>query len=132
MSSVSMIFVCKRCGDCCQGHTTVSLNEEDQQRMVRALALPEAVVRQNFWRITGNTVQMKTTDGHCIFYDEGCKVHAGRPWRCGQWPLHPSMLTDENNYRTIAESCPGINRNLSYRQFCDILRELLRDGRFAC
>jgi Fe-S-cluster containining protein len=127
-----MIFVCQRCGSCCHGHTTVSLNEEDRQRMVGALALPEPVVRQKFWRITGATVQMKTTDGHCIFYDQGCQVHGGRPWRCGQWPLHPSILTDENNYRTIAESCPGINKNLSYRQFCDILRELLRDSRFAC
>lgn len=132
MSSVSMIFVCQRCGSCCHGHTTVSLNEEDRQRMVGALALPEAEVRQKFWRITGDTVQMKTTDGHCIFYDQGCQVHAGRPWRCRQWPLHPSILTDENNYRIIADSCPGINKNLSYRQFCDILRKLLRDSRFAC
>lgn len=132
MLSVSMIFVCQRCGTCCHGHTTVSLDKDDQLRMVRALALPEPVVRQSFWRITGNTVQMKTIDGHCIFYDQGCKVHAGRPWRCGQWPLHPSILTDENNYRTIAESCPGINKNLPYRQFCDILQELLRDTRFAC
>lgn len=132
MSSVSMIFICQRCGSCCHGHTTVSLNEEDRQRMVGALALPEEEVRLKFWRITGNTVQMKTTAGHCIFYDQGCQVHAGRPWRCGQWPLHPSILTDENNYWIIADSCPGINKNLSYRQFCDILRELLRDSRFAC
>jgi hypothetical protein len=132
MSSVSQIFTCTRCGACCHGETTVSLNDDDRQRMVRALAVPEPEVRQKFWRITGKTVQMKTVDGHCIFYDRGCNVHEGRPWRCGQWPLHPSILTDENNFLTIAESCPGINKDISYRQFCDILQELMKDARFAC
>jgi hypothetical protein len=70
-------------------------------------------------------VQMKTVDGHCIFYAEGCTVHPGRPWRCAQWPLHPSILSDENNFKTIADSCPGIKRGLGYDEFCRIFRELL-------
>jgi uncharacterized protein len=107
------------------------MNEEDRQRMVVALNLPVEHVSHMFWRTTGNTVQMKTVDGHCIFYDQGCKVHEGRPWRCAQWPLHPSILTDENNYLTIAESCPGINKNLTYLQFCEILQIHLKNSGFA-
>ena len=125
MPSVSLIFTCQRCGACCHGHTTVSLNEHDRQHMAQALDMPDEEIRRKFWRTTGNTVQMKTVDGHCIFYDQGCGVHRGRPWRCAQWPLHPSILTDESNYLTIAESCPGINTTLSYRQFCEILQEIL-------
>lgn len=126
MSSVSLIFSCQRCGACCHGYTTVSLNEDDRQCMVQVLNMPEETIRQKFWRITGDTVQMKTLDGHCIFYDQGCKIHAGRPWRCAQWPLHPSILNDENNFLTIADSCPGINKSISYRQFCEILEEVLK------
>lgn len=124
---VADIFVCARCGYCCQGETTVSLNEEDQERMVAVLGRTRDEVRNAYWRITGSVVQMKITDGHCIFFceGEGCSVHQGRPWRCGQWPLHPSILTDRNNFETIRESCPGINRNLSYEDFCTILRCLL-------
>ncbi len=70
--------------------------------------------------------RMKIVDGHCIFYDNGCKVHKGRPWRCGQWPLHPSILSDENNFLTISDSCPGINRDISYEKFCQILRKLYK------
>lgn len=100
--------------------------------MVEALHRSEDTVRQMYWRVTGNTVQMKTVDGHCIFYENGCKVHEGRPWRCGQWPLHPSILEDENNFHTIAESCPGINKDIPYRQFCEILKTLLNNGNLRC
>jgi Fe-S-cluster containining protein len=121
------IFVCSRCGYCCQGETTVSLDADDQQRMIKKLGLSREEVAEKYWRITGNVVQMKIVDHHCIFYnkDTGCTVHEGRPWRCGQWPLHPSILSDENNFTTIKESCPGINKELSYKEFCAILKQLL-------
>ena len=89
MAELKDIFECERCGYCCQGETTVSLDEDDQKRMVAALNLSREEVAEKYWRITGNVVQMKIVDGHCIFYDEGCTVHQGRPWRCAQWPLHP-------------------------------------------
>lgn len=132
---LSDIFICARCGYCCQGETTVSLDDDDQRRMVEELDMDRQQVRDTYWRVTGNVVQMKIVEGHCIFYDakKGCSVHTGRPWRCGQWPLHPSILADRNNFETIRESCPGINRELSYEEFCKIL-QLLTDkaGRIKC
>ncbi len=113
------------CGFCCHGETTVSLNEVDRTRMVEALGLPVEQIEERYWRRTGAVVQMKVVDGHCIFYENGCSVHAGRPWQCRQWPLHPSILADENNFETIKESCPGINRDLSYREFCRIFRDII-------
>jgi hypothetical protein len=88
---------------------------------------PEAASK--YWRITGATIQMKTVDGCCIFFDQGCTIHAGKPWRCGQWPLHPSILNDKANLETIRESCPGVNRELCYEAFCDKLRTLLGDNK---
>ena len=117
------------CGYCCQGETTVSLDEDDQERMISELKMTREEVEKKYWRVTGNIIQMKIVDGHCIFYDEnvGCTVHEGRPWRCGQWPLHPSILSDENNFETIRESCPGINKEISYEKFCRILKTLLEN-----
>jgi Fe-S-cluster containining protein len=127
---VSDIFECARCGFCCHGETTVSLDQRDQERMIKALALSREETQKRYWRITGTVVQMQVRDGHCIFYDpeSGCTVHEGRPWRCRQWPLHPSMLADKNNYRTIVDSCPGFKKELSYEQFCRILQALLDRG----
>jgi uncharacterized protein len=132
MSLVSQIFSCQRCGACCHGSTTVSLNEDDRERMVQGLNLPEDEIRKKFWRITGNRVQMKTINGHCIFYAQGCTVHACRPRLCAQWPLHPSILNDENNFLTISDSCPGINKTISYQQFCETLDEILKLSKHAC
>lgn len=100
--------------------------------MIRTLGLTPEETRERYWRVTGSVVQMQTRNGHCIFYDRsiGCTVHEGRPWRCRQWPLHPSMLADENNYRTITESCPGCKQEVGYQQFCHILRSLLDQADF--
>lgn len=132
MAEVSDIFNCKRCGYCCHGETTVSLNTDDQERMVTALNRSKEEVFEKYLRVTGNVVQMQTTDGHCVFYDEGCSVHKGRPWRCAQWPLHPSILADQMNFNTIAESCPGIKQEIGYEKFCTILKKLMRKGTISC
>jgi len=132
VADVSDIFSCTRCGYCCQGETTVSLDRDDQKRMVQSLNMTIDEVSGKYWRITGSIVQMKTVSGHCIFYEDGCLVHEGRPWRCGQWPLHPSILDDENNFLTISESCPGINRKIGYRKFCEILSEIMKNKVVRC
>ena len=132
MTLVSQIFSCKRCGYCCHGETTVSLDGKDRERMVKALNMPEEIVKETFWRQTGKITQMKTVDGHCVFYEDGCNVHKGRPWRCAQWPLHPSILSDENNFHTISESCPGIKKDVSYEFFCQILRKLMDESDIKC
>ncbi len=127
MADVKEIFECSRCGYCCQGETTVSLDEDDQKRMVAALGLSREEVVEKYWRITGTIVQMKVVDGHCIFYNKGCTVHKGRPWRCAQWPLHPSMVDDSNNFFTIRDSCPGIKKDISHQEFSAILSELMEE-----
>ncbi len=127
MAKTKEIFQCARCGYCCQGETTVSLDANDRKRMVECLGMSKDEVREKYWRVTENVVQMKIVDSHCIFYNKGCMVHQGRPWRCAQWPLHPSILSDENNFKTIRESCPGINKEISYEEFCRILKEIMEE-----
>ena len=132
MVDVSEIFSCTRCGYCCHGETTVSLDETDQERMIASLAMNGGDVREQYWRISGTSVQMKIVDGHCIFFDDGCSVHDGRPWRCAQWPLHPSILDDANNFLTISESCPGIKKEIGYERFCEVLSKIMQDSVVRC
>jgi hypothetical protein len=75
MVKISDIFICQQCGYCCQGETTVSLDENDQKRMIKHLGKQREEVTRDFWRQNGNTIQMRTVDGHCIFYDNGCTIH---------------------------------------------------------
>jgi len=129
MSGEDAVFECRQCGYCCQGETTVSLTPEDLQRLVAYLGLPFEEVKKKYLRITGNIVQMKTVDGHCVFYNEGCTVHSGKPWRCSQWPLHPSILADPGNFEAIHHSCPGIKAEIGYEEFSRLLAELLEKSK---
>ena len=83
------IFACARCGFCCHGETTVSLDEHDQERMIRALGLSREETARRYWRVTGSTVQMQVRDGHCIFFDDerGSRGARGRARgaREGEW-----------------------------------------------
>lgn len=119
------IFQCRRCGYCCHGETTVSLTKEDLARMVAHFGMEEEEVIRRYLRVTGKVIQMQVVDGHCIFYrDNGCTVHQARPWRCRQWPLHPSILTDPANFSAIKDSCPGI-RLTDYGEFKKKLAAIL-------
>lgn len=117
MEDIRELFTCQRCGRCCRGETTVSLDADDQERLSRFLAMEEEKLFRKYLRRKEKSVQMRVVDGHCIFYEKGCAVHGGRPWRCAQWPLHPAILLDENNFTTIKNSCAGMNRELSYEAF---------------
>ena len=128
MDVLSKLFNCTRCGFCCQGETTVSLDEDDLARMANELELEPDELHRQFLRKNGSVVQMRIVDGHCIFYADGCTVHAGRPWRCAQWPLVPALLNGEDNFTIIRDSCPGITRELSYDEFCKLLRDYLKNS----
>jgi hypothetical protein len=41
--------------------------------------------------------------------------------------MHPSILLDEGNLSAIRDSCPGINKKLSYNDFCRQLSALLAE-----
>jgi Fe-S-cluster containining protein len=125
VTKTKLFFECQRCGYCCQGETTVSLDPADVERLVAHLGMSFDDVMEKYLRRTGAVTQMKIVDGHCIFYDNGCTVHPGRPWRCAQWPLHPSILTDHANFLAIKGSCPGLAQGMEYEEFRHQLAEHL-------
>ena len=92
--------------------------------MVAYFKIDEKEVIKKYLRVTGKVIQMQVENGHCIFYHDGCSIHPARPWRCRQWPLHPSILTDTANFSAIKDSCPGI-RLSDYGRFQRKLAEIL-------
>ena len=72
----------------------------------------------------GRRIEMKTVNGHCIFYDKrhGCRVHPVKPDRCREWPLHPSILKDPENFEIIRSSCPGFAEDLGWEEVKRLLK----------
>ncbi len=117
------IFSCIRCGYCCHGETTVSLDDCDQQKMLSFLKISKDEAFSNYWSLKDGVVQMKIKDGHCIFFKDGCSVHQARPWRCRQWPMVPAILHDRTNLQIIQNSCPGLSKDAEYEVVCAVVRK---------
>ena len=90
--------------------------------MLHTLKISRDEAFARYWKLTDGVVQMRIKDGHCVFYDNGCTVHQGRPWRCRQWPLVPAILKDRVNLETIRKSCPGLQKDQTYEDVCAAVR----------
>ncbi len=119
---MSDVFACRRCGFCCHGETTVSVDEEDQRRMLEFLQISRKEAMEKYWREHSGQIQMRVKNGHCIFFDDGCTIHQGRPWRCRQWPLVDAILIDAATLDTIKDSCPGLQQDASHERMCAEVR----------
>ncbi|HIE32726.1 MAG TPA: YkgJ family cysteine cluster protein [Thermodesulfobacteriaceae bacterium] len=119
------IFECKRCGFCCQGESTVSLSPEEIERIAAYLGLSKDDFLKRYAVRKDKRIEMKTINGHCIFYDEKeglCRVHPVKPDRCREWPLHPSILKDVENFEIIKNTCPGFEEGISWEEVKEYLK----------
>jgi len=120
---VRPVFECAQCGHCCHGVATVSLTPEEQTRVAEFLGLTKEELFQKYLIYNGNRVEMKIVDGHCIFYgkDNLCKIHPVKPFHCRRWPLHPSILNDENAWLAIKADCPGFRKDATYEEVVTLI-----------
>ncbi len=121
---IDSLFECKCCGHCCHGVATVSVTEEEQERMSRYLGMGLEAFKNEYLVNGKGPTSMKIVDGHCIFYGEDglCKVHPVKPFHCKRWPLHPSILEDENAWLAIKSDCPGFSEDMTWEQAKELVR----------
>lgn len=113
-------FICRMCGQCCQGQGGIVLSSRDINRLAAGLALsPQALL--NAYGAFDNTKPILTSsdDGTCIFFQpsQGCTVHALKPDICRAWPFFRGNLEDESSWRMAQGYCPGINPDISHLEF---------------
>jgi Fe-S-cluster containining protein len=116
-------FICKQCGFCCEGESTVSLTQQKLDEISNYLGISKDELLSNFCVIKKNRIEMKIINGHCVFFEENqktCKIHPVKPLHCRIWPLHKSILQDENSFEIIKKTCPGLD-NLNYEEICKII-----------
>jgi Fe-S-cluster containining protein len=120
-----IIYECKQCGHCCHGIGTVAVTPEEQEKMAEYLGLSLAELTERYLLVRPHRTEMKVVDGHCIFYgDDGlCKVHPVKPFHCRRWPLHPSILHDEQAWKAIKADCPGFSEDATWQDACRLVKE---------
>ncbi len=122
------VFRCKHCGFCCQGESTVSLSDEEQECIASYLGISVSEFLTKYTVKRGKRTEMKTRNGHCIFYDEStnlCKIHPVKPFYCRQWPLHPSILHDPESFEIIRRTCQGFSPDATWEDVKEFLKKVL-------
>lgn len=96
--------------------------------MAAFLGVDPATFQGRYCRRKGNRVEMRTVNGHCIFYGQDglCMVHPVKPFHCRQWPLHQSILGDTAAWEAIRADCPGFDPEATYEAVCELVRRAKR------
>ncbi len=121
-------FECRMCGHCCQGEGGIVLTAKDRKRLAEFLGIGEEELVAKYAHTRGGKIHLGVgEDLYCIFYDNGCGVHPGRPDVCRAWPYFRGNLVDETSWEMIQEYCPGVNPEAGHAEFVRQGREYLRE-----
>ena len=108
------IFSCQQCGDCCQGFGGTYVTDADIRRIATYIHVEPDVFYQRFCQKSGDRlVLVQGVNGFCIFYQDGCSIHAVKPKMCRDWPFIQNLQVDFDNWHAMASMCPGINKQAS-------------------
>lgn len=108
----SDLFECTMCGDCCKGYGGTYVSSMDVNEISRYIGeTPEAFLEKHTKESGGRRVLAQKEDRFCVFFDNGCAIHPVKPYMCRQWPFIRGVLADVKNWKTMANSCPGIKRD---------------------
>ena len=50
----------------------------------------------------------QSDNGYCIFWEGLCRIHPVKPRMCRNWPFIQAVLEDVDNWRIMADTCPGM------------------------
>jgi uncharacterized protein len=124
----SDIFICKMCGDCCKGYGGTYVSKADVAAISAHIRSDPRRFVADFCKISGGRpVLRQGKNGYCIFWDRKCTIHPVKPKMCREWPYIESVLIDASNWKIMADSCPGIQRDAPE----DLVRECVRKERTA-
>lgn len=92
-TALHLLFVCERCGRCCQEEKVIAVSIDDCRRIVRHLGVSLKRFMKDYTRpheqrgdLVGSARMLKKTPGEpCPFYDPalpGCRIHSAKPQVC--------------------------------------------------
>ena len=110
-------FECQRCSACCRHEPGyVFLTKKDLEALADEKCMSEEMFLNDYCRVINlgefnrvSLVEKKNFD--CIFWSEaGCEVYNARPVQCRTYPFWIHYLEDENDWKDLEKSCPGVGK----------------------
>lgn len=107
-------FACTRCGNCCTGHGTVRVDEDEERNIAAHLGMATHDFRARYLhRIPdGSRTLIEKENTDCVFFERGagCTVYPVRPRQCRTWPFWRGNVATRKHWSSAAEGCPGMNQ----------------------
>lgn len=111
---ISELFNCKKCGDCCRGYGGTYVTNADIAAIAEYIESDPDTFIRDYCTLSGEKPVLKQGEsGYCIFWNRLCTIHPVKPRMCKAWPFLSSVLIDISNWHIMANSCPGINADVS-------------------
>jgi len=113
------VFVCRRCGDCCNGQGGIVLCSKDSERLATHLGLSLFAFHAQYTEeVRGKRRLVCGGSGSCVFSSGcGCSVHEAKPDVCRAWPFFRGNLTDPSSLAMAKAGCPGIHAAADFAGF---------------
>ncbi len=122
------IFECTKCGECCKGYGGAFATEKDIHAIGAYLKIDPGIIVSRFCQVScGKMILGQGEDGYCVFWDGECKIHPVKPRMCRAWPFIKSVLVDVENWRIMADSCPGMRTDISDDIIKACVRKAIRE-----
>ena len=110
-------FECQRCSSCCRHDPGyVFLTKSDLTSIAEEKKLSEEMFLEKYCRVVDlgafkRISLMEKSNYDCIFWSEGgCEVYNARPVQCRTYPFWIHYLEDEEDWKNLASSCPGVGK----------------------
>lgn len=121
--SASDIFQCKQCGECCVGYGGTYVTKTDIKNIADYINSDYKKFVDEFCNISGTKPLLATADnGKCIFFHKHCTIHPVKPYMCKAWPFIKNILAEPANWNIMANSCPGMKKDIPYDLLCKIVK----------
>ncbi len=121
------IFECQLCGNCCNGFGGTYVTHQDIINISRYIGFdPEKFIPRYCDPSGSRHVLTLGKDGFCIFFDKiiQCTIHPVKPYMCKAWPFIKTIIDHPENWNTMANSCPGMKKDIPYK---DLQRIVARE-----
>lgn len=119
------IFECQLCGDCCKGFGGTYVTEQDIKEICKYIDSDKEKFKSTYCDPSGSRfVLTRGKDGCCIFFEKEkqCTIHPVKPYMCRAWPFIKTILKNPENWNIMANSCPGMKKDIPH----DALKKIVK------